>query len=285
MLAPDYEAWPAPVWTINAVRRGSRAIAATRRVAAPILQVGLSGEAVDRYVDERIDARTDVRPESRHHPRPTARWRGKSAAAMLPAQRPYPLLAQIGATITSLRRVNGVTSPVPRRELGAVARPRPLARDKRGRRRRHHGHRKARSRRRHSPGLVSARRRIEAGRCNQGHGGAVEAQKVVGACVTPAEPKGSPEPLVDLVFGNRSDGPAGRDRSIAVVLRTKRLGRASSTPVFERHLRRPRVGVGVAFKTQHHVLRVGDGYNERDVHRSDVCQRTLEIDPVEYAES
>lgn len=63
------------------------------------LQVGLSGEAVDRYVDEWTVALTDV-TATVHRIREMLRAGDEhEAAAMLPAERPYPLPAQIAANL------------------------------------------------------------------------------------------------------------------------------------------------------------------------------------------
>ncbi|WDZ83895.1 DUF4291 domain-containing protein [Micromonospora cathayae] len=60
------------------------------------LQVGLAGEAVDRYVDEWIVAVTDVTPTV-HHIRDLLRADdARAAAAHLPVEAAYPLPARIG---------------------------------------------------------------------------------------------------------------------------------------------------------------------------------------------
>jgi hypothetical protein len=63
--------------------------------------VGLSGEAVDRYVDEWIVALTGVTPTVRTIHDLLLAGEEQSAAAMLPTQRPYPLPARIAATIAA----------------------------------------------------------------------------------------------------------------------------------------------------------------------------------------
>jgi len=63
------------------------------------LQVGLSGEAVDRYVEVWTVAVTDITPTV-HRVRDLLRAGDEQAAeAQLPAEHPYPLPAQIGAAI------------------------------------------------------------------------------------------------------------------------------------------------------------------------------------------
>lgn len=54
------------------------------------LQMGLSGEAVDLYVDKWITAVTDVTPVMREIGAHVAANRLDDAEALLPAERPYP---------------------------------------------------------------------------------------------------------------------------------------------------------------------------------------------------
>ncbi|MGK4594369.1 DUF4291 domain-containing protein [Amycolatopsis sp. w19] len=54
------------------------------------LQMGLSGETVDRYVDKWITAVTDVTPVMREVGALVAANRVEDAEALLPAERPYP---------------------------------------------------------------------------------------------------------------------------------------------------------------------------------------------------
>lgn len=65
------------------------------------LQVGLSGEAVDRYVDEWIVALSDVTATARAIQELLLAGEDEVAAAKLPAQRPYPVPTQITATIAA----------------------------------------------------------------------------------------------------------------------------------------------------------------------------------------
>ncbi|MEU2612172.1 DUF4291 domain-containing protein [Micromonospora sp. NPDC007271] len=63
------------------------------------LQVGLSGEAVHRYVDEWLVGLTDVTPLARAvHDRLTA-GDEPGAAALLPVEHPYPLPAEVARTV------------------------------------------------------------------------------------------------------------------------------------------------------------------------------------------
>jgi hypothetical protein len=63
------------------------------------LQVGLSGEAVDRYVDDWIVGITDVTPTA-HAIRDLLRGGDEgAAAALLPRERPYPLPNHVAAVI------------------------------------------------------------------------------------------------------------------------------------------------------------------------------------------
>ncbi|MGC4783401.1 DUF4291 domain-containing protein [Micromonospora zamorensis] len=65
------------------------------------LQVGLSGEAVDRYVDDWIVAVTDITPTV-HRVRDLLRCGDEQAAtAHLPVERVYPLPAQIAAGLNA----------------------------------------------------------------------------------------------------------------------------------------------------------------------------------------
>jgi uncharacterized protein DUF4291 len=65
------------------------------------LQVGLSGEAVDRYVDEWLVRLTDVTDLAHEiHALVTAGDEDK-ATALLPAERPYPLPEPIAATVAA----------------------------------------------------------------------------------------------------------------------------------------------------------------------------------------
>jgi hypothetical protein len=63
------------------------------------LQVGLSGEAVDRYVDEWIVGLTDLTPTVRTIHELLRAGDEPAATALLPTERRYPLPPQIAATI------------------------------------------------------------------------------------------------------------------------------------------------------------------------------------------
>ncbi|MEO3780254.1 DUF4291 domain-containing protein [Micromonospora sp. B11E3] len=63
------------------------------------LQVGLSGEAVDRYVDEWTVRITDVTPTARAVRALLRDGDETAAAAMLPPERPYPLAEHVAAVI------------------------------------------------------------------------------------------------------------------------------------------------------------------------------------------
>ncbi|WP_329101580.1 DUF4291 domain-containing protein [Micromonospora sp. NBC_01699] len=63
------------------------------------LQVGLSGEAVHRYVDEWTVAITDLTPVVREIRSLLRDGAERAAAELLPDERPYPLPARVGAVI------------------------------------------------------------------------------------------------------------------------------------------------------------------------------------------
>lgn len=65
------------------------------------LQVGLSGEAVDRYVDEWTVAITDVTANVQRIHELLRAGDENAATAMLPSKRPYPLPAQIAADVAA----------------------------------------------------------------------------------------------------------------------------------------------------------------------------------------
>jgi hypothetical protein len=65
------------------------------------LQVGLSGEALNRYVDEWTVAVTEVTPSARTIRDLLRVGDERAAAALLPTERPYPLAAKAGAVIDS----------------------------------------------------------------------------------------------------------------------------------------------------------------------------------------
>lgn len=63
------------------------------------LQVGLSGEAVDRYVDDWIVAVTDITPTVHRIRELLVVNDEPAAAALLPAEKVYPLPGRIGARV------------------------------------------------------------------------------------------------------------------------------------------------------------------------------------------
>ena len=63
------------------------------------LQVGLSGEAVDRYVDSWIVGITDVTPTAHAISGLLRAGDPAAAAALLPDERPYPLADEVGAAL------------------------------------------------------------------------------------------------------------------------------------------------------------------------------------------
>jgi hypothetical protein len=63
------------------------------------LQVGLSGEAVNRYVDSWIAGITDVTPLARQIHGLVQKGLDDEATALLPAERPYPLPAEIATPL------------------------------------------------------------------------------------------------------------------------------------------------------------------------------------------
>ncbi|MFE9960378.1 DUF4291 domain-containing protein [Micromonospora sp. NPDC005299] len=80
------------------------------------LQVGLSGEAVDRYVDDWIVAVTDITPTV-HRVRELLRINDEqSAAAHLPVEHVYPLPAQIGVRLDASQDVTAEEAPGQRHE-------------------------------------------------------------------------------------------------------------------------------------------------------------------------
>jgi hypothetical protein len=80
-----------------------------------LLQVGLGGTAVDRYVDEWIVGLSDVTDQARSIRARLDRGDGAGAAALLPAERRYPLPAQIAA------RLGASADNRPRGENGPAA--------------------------------------------------------------------------------------------------------------------------------------------------------------------
>ncbi|MEV0071492.1 MULTISPECIES: DUF4291 domain-containing protein [unclassified Amycolatopsis] len=67
------------------------------------IQLGLSGEAVDRYVGEWITAVTDVTPVMRAIREHLANGRVTEARALLPAEPPYPLSAELAEAVDATK--------------------------------------------------------------------------------------------------------------------------------------------------------------------------------------
>jgi hypothetical protein len=65
------------------------------------LQVGLSGEAVDRYVDEWTVSIDEVTPLVREIRGLTRTGDETAALGLLPAERPYPLAAHLAAAVAA----------------------------------------------------------------------------------------------------------------------------------------------------------------------------------------
>jgi hypothetical protein len=65
------------------------------------LQVGLSGEAVHRYVDEWLVRLTDVTPLAHEIHGLVTAGDEDAARALLPAERPYPLPADVAGTVAA----------------------------------------------------------------------------------------------------------------------------------------------------------------------------------------
>jgi Domain of unknown function (DUF4291) len=61
------------------------------------IQIGLSGEAVDRYVDQWITTITDITATAHQIRDLVAAGQRQAARAMLPAERPYPLTGNLRA--------------------------------------------------------------------------------------------------------------------------------------------------------------------------------------------
>jgi hypothetical protein len=72
-----------------------------RALAHRSLQVGLSGAAVERYVDEWTLGLTDVTADVRAIHELVRAGEDEAAAANLPAERPYPLPVETGAVIAA----------------------------------------------------------------------------------------------------------------------------------------------------------------------------------------
>jgi hypothetical protein len=99
-LYPDRAAWARRVKT-SSVRVQWDPERSLRLGPLPYrsLQVGLSGDAVDQYVDEWIVGITDVSAQARAIRERLAAGDEAGARSLLPAERPYPLPAAIGALI------------------------------------------------------------------------------------------------------------------------------------------------------------------------------------------
>jgi hypothetical protein len=65
------------------------------------LQVGLSGEAVDRYITDWTVALTDATPSVRAIHDLVRAGDEQAASALLPSERPYPLAARIATIIAA----------------------------------------------------------------------------------------------------------------------------------------------------------------------------------------
>lgn len=63
------------------------------------IQIGLSGEAVDRYVDDWISAITDVTAAAHEIGAAVQRREFELAASLLPQERPYPLPGEVAARL------------------------------------------------------------------------------------------------------------------------------------------------------------------------------------------
>lgn len=99
---PDHRAWSQQL-KVSPVRVQWDPERSLRPGALPYrsLQVGLSGEAVDRYVDEWTIALTDVTATVRTIYELLRAGDEQAAAALLPTELPYPLPAQTAATIAA----------------------------------------------------------------------------------------------------------------------------------------------------------------------------------------
>jgi hypothetical protein len=99
---PDHQAWSEQL-KISPVRIQWDPERSLRLVALPYrsLQVGLSGEAVDRYVSEWIVALTDVTPLVRTVRDLLRAGDERAAMALLPTERPYPIPARTAAMIAA----------------------------------------------------------------------------------------------------------------------------------------------------------------------------------------
>lgn len=78
-----------------------------RRLEHRSLQVGLSGEAVTRYVDEWIDDIVDVTELAHDIHRHVRRGALDDASALLPPERPYSLPVQIATSLRASNRRDG----------------------------------------------------------------------------------------------------------------------------------------------------------------------------------
>ncbi|WP_345625000.1 DUF4291 domain-containing protein [Rugosimonospora acidiphila] len=99
-LYPDRDAWTRRL-AVSRVRVQWDPERSLRLEPLPYrsLQLGLSGEAVDRYVDEWTVGLTDVTGTARTIADRVRRGADDEATALLPALRPYPLPPEIGAAI------------------------------------------------------------------------------------------------------------------------------------------------------------------------------------------
>src|SRR5262249_27318258 len=99
-LYPDREAWSARL-AASPVRVQWDPERSLRLAALPhrSLQLGLSGEAARRYVDEWIVSLVDVTGLARQIRELLDAGDDAAAGGLLPVERPYPLPAEIGAVI------------------------------------------------------------------------------------------------------------------------------------------------------------------------------------------
>lgn len=67
------------------------------------IQVGLSGDAVNRYVDEWIVAIDDITPMVRRIGLPVERGDLGGASEQVPVERPYPLRSELAELIGASR--------------------------------------------------------------------------------------------------------------------------------------------------------------------------------------
>lgn len=97
---PDREAWQAAVQNSPVrIQWDPERDVYHRPLRHRSIQIGLSGEAVGRYVDEWITAVTDVTPVMREIRGHLAADRLPEALALLPDEPPYPLSAELAEAV------------------------------------------------------------------------------------------------------------------------------------------------------------------------------------------